>query len=273
MVAINASTGEPSVVATGARVQNLSRAERWVSTIGGSALIISGIGELGIGGTVWAGLGGFLLYRGYTGTCPLYTRLGISSLTPRPMRWTLEAATEVPGTPEEVYSKLQILDELPRAWKRVREARWVGDGLSRWRIALPAGRTIECEARRVEDRPGELVRWETIREDFQLAGAINFTPLMIHGGNAGEIPTGGAEEAVESTELRVDIEMLWARFKVRGLLTKLVETAGQTVAQLLLRGDLAAIRNYLEQDEEARATGEASRPPEVVSEAPQPSVH
>ena len=56
---------------------NVGSAERWVSGVLGGALVTIGLGRRS---KLAFGLGAVLLYRGATGRCPIYRRLGKSSV-------------------------------------------------------------------------------------------------------------------------------------------------------------------------------------------------
>jgi len=59
--------------------RNVGQAERWASAIAGGALALFGISRRSIPGAVAAALGAALAYRGVSGHCPVYERLGIDT--------------------------------------------------------------------------------------------------------------------------------------------------------------------------------------------------
>jgi uncharacterized membrane protein len=58
---------------------NVGDLERLASTVGGGALALYGLTRGSLLGAALAVLGGSLVYRGATGHCPLYERLGIDT--------------------------------------------------------------------------------------------------------------------------------------------------------------------------------------------------
>ena len=57
--------------------KNVGSTERWISILGGAALVMRGMSRPSMAGAL-LGLGGVgLLYRGITGHCPAYEALGI----------------------------------------------------------------------------------------------------------------------------------------------------------------------------------------------------
>ena len=68
----------------GARSQNMSETERWVSLVIGGGLLAFGLKQGIREGLMLAVTGGALLYRGATGQCPLYKVAGIDTSTVAP---------------------------------------------------------------------------------------------------------------------------------------------------------------------------------------------
>jgi uncharacterized membrane protein len=64
---------------TSARDTNVGHAERWASGAVGGALALRGLGSFSAGGLLELAAGVALLYRGVTGHCPVYERLGVDT--------------------------------------------------------------------------------------------------------------------------------------------------------------------------------------------------
>src|SRR6185436_19485339 len=103
------------------RETNLSRSERWVSVAGGGALALWGVAQLELGGVLAAGLGGYLVYRGVTGHCPLYRRLGISSLAPRAMELSADARATIGRASDDVYDSLRKPESFAAPMRSLRQ--------------------------------------------------------------------------------------------------------------------------------------------------------
>src|SRR5688572_13257309 len=73
--------GKPHSVLAGRRGHpvNVGETERMISAIAGGALALYGLRRGSLGGLLIAGLGAALGYRGITGNCQLYEKLGIDS--------------------------------------------------------------------------------------------------------------------------------------------------------------------------------------------------
>ncbi len=161
---------------------NLSRPERAASALLGGVLLVRGLTRRSVGGAgIWV-LGGILLYRGISGHSRLYEALGVN---------TAGVARREPGASEaaiEVRRSITIgrpADELYRFWREpgnlsrivapIGEVAPAGDGRTHWRVHVPLGRSLEWDARVMEDRPGELLRWESLEgADLPNEGSVSF---------------------------------------------------------------------------------------------------
>ncbi|HEX2075501.1 MAG TPA: SRPBCC family protein [Geodermatophilus sp.] len=98
------------------------------------------------------------------------------------------AATTVNKPPQEVYRYWRDLEHLPSFMAHVREVRTLdGDGRrSHWVAEAPGRRTVAWDAEVVEDRPGELIRWQSLPgADIPNAGSVEFRPAP--GGRGTEV--------------------------------------------------------------------------------------
>ncbi len=135
-----------------------------------------GVAATGIALTL---VGGWLLYR------------GIRSEDRRPGAGDTNRAR--PGTPAdapEVERSITIgrpAGELYRRWREpetlsqvmghAAEVRDAGEGRTHWRVHAPLGQSLEWETRVVEERPGELIRWESLAgAALANEGSVTFRP-------------------------------------------------------------------------------------------------
>jgi uncharacterized membrane protein len=78
-------------------------------------------------------------------------------------------------SPEEVYRFWRDFENLPRFMKQIESVRDLGDGRWLWRARGPRGARGEWETELVEDRPGELITWESVgTAEFFNAGTVHF---------------------------------------------------------------------------------------------------
>jgi uncharacterized membrane protein len=152
---------------------NVSETERWVSMIGGGALVLYGLSKRSIAGIVLAAAGGALVYRGKTGHCPVYEKLGVSTVTGEELE--LEQTITINRTPEEVYGFYHNFENLPRFMQHLESVTITGPGRSHWVVSAPAGKKIEWDAEIVEEREPELIRWRTLEgADIEHHGEVRF---------------------------------------------------------------------------------------------------
>jgi uncharacterized membrane protein len=213
---------------------NVSSAERWISLVGGGALMVLGFDGRGPS-LLSALLGGGLIYRAATGHCPVYQALGVSmsdstaeqSVIAAGHGTKVEHALTVHKSPQDVYRIFRDFELFPRFMANVVDVDTTTDGRSHWVARGPMGTTVEWDAEIVADTPGRVISWKSLDgSDVDTAGSVHFREL---GGGDTEVrialkydpPAGKVGSAVASLfgkdpeqEIREDM----ARFK------ELVET-------------------------------------------------
>lgn len=104
-------------------------------------------------------------------------------------RRTVKAIT-IARPADELYAFWRDFENLPQIMAHLESVEVITDGRSRWTAKGPAGVKVSWEAEVVEDRPGELIRWRSLKgSDVDTFGAVSFE----------EAPGG------RGTELRVDL--------------------------------------------------------------------
>jgi uncharacterized membrane protein len=164
-----------------ARGVNVGNAERLASLLGGAVLTLVGLGRIRITGVALAALGGALIYRGVKGHCKLYESLGIdraSTLTGerRGNRGVkIEREITVAAPPDTLYRLWRDLANLPRFMSHLQRVEHLDDRRSRWTGKTPTGvPSIQWDAEIVNDRPGELIAWQSIGGSVDHAGSVQF---------------------------------------------------------------------------------------------------
>jgi uncharacterized membrane protein len=142
------------------RPQNIGGTERAVSVTAGAVLALYGLTRRSPLGTMLAGLGALLAYRGASGHSRVYQRMGVERAD-APIEIT--QAVTIGREPEEVYAFWRRLENLPQFMRHLRSVQQRSPTQSHW-IAQPPvlGRSLEWDAEIVEDRPGELLRWHAL---------------------------------------------------------------------------------------------------------------
>ena len=93
-----------------------------------------------------------------------------------------EKSITVNRSPEDVYAFWHTLENLPRFMRHVESVTSQGDGISHWVIKTSHGHRLEWDARIIEDKPGQMISWQSLEgADMDNAGSVWFTP--VHAGN------------------------------------------------------------------------------------------
>jgi uncharacterized membrane protein len=201
-----------------AKPSNVGPMERAVSAAAGTLLLLGGLRR---GPTVATVLGGGLLYRAISGSCPLYGALGVSTATG-------EAASDLIGqrslpigkSAEELYRLWTDPQALRLALEPLADVNLSGDGELHCSVRTSDGQPIEWDARVTEARPGELVRWESAPGAAMSSdGFIRFRPAPTDWGTEVTVglnpsPHGGATAwGLHGLHPKVAAEKVLRRFK------------------------------------------------------------
>ncbi|RYF26218.1 MAG: SRPBCC family protein [Flavobacteriales bacterium] len=160
---------------------NLDSSERILSAIGGSYLVYKSAKNLtrhpllALQGLAAAGL---LIYRGATGVCPLYTKLGIDHTDPQAIHITEDITVNVPT--EKVYAFWRDLSNLPKFMQHLKSVEELGENKSRWTAHTP-GAPIELSwnAEITHEENGRYIGWQSVEgSDIENAGKITFTETL-----------------------------------------------------------------------------------------------
>lgn len=175
-----------------ARCVNVSQGERWISCLGGSALILAGLSRRNWSGLLLATVGGALAYRGWTGHCHGYDALGISTAQRGPATTVpahqgvkVEKAFAVNRTPSELFRFWRDVTNLPRVMRHLISVEEIDAHRSRWKAKGPLGMKVEWEAEIFNEREPELIAWRSLPGgQIETAGSIHFQSLPHDRGTA-----------------------------------------------------------------------------------------
>lgn len=181
---------------------NVSRPERVLSMLGGSALLLMSFIKRG-----WLGLGAALfsaplLYSGITGISPLYKLLGRNSAirqksaaisVPHQQGIRVEQSIIINRPREEVYRFWRDFGNLPHFIPQVKSVEVHDATHSHWRLTGPAGINVEWDAEIINDEPNTVIGWRSLQNPYvDHAGSVRFKSIS---GN-------------QATEVRVMMEYL-----------------------------------------------------------------
>lgn len=167
-----------------ATTQNVGQAERWVSAIGGGALLVYGIARLDWAGAGVALLGGGLLYRGVTGHSFAYQALNFNTAQqrnptvmeiPGKKGFRVQRALTINRSPEELYEFWYDVEKTPLYTPGVESVTKTGERTSHWVAQGPFGRSAEWNGEILEDLPGKGIAWHTHGKPTSAnAGRVHF---------------------------------------------------------------------------------------------------
>lgn len=91
-------------------------------------------------------------------------------------RFAVEGRTVTINRPrEDLYLFWRDFGNLPRFMENIEAVEILADGVSRWTVAAPAGRTVTLVTEIVQDRPRELIAWRSTGEsDIGTEGRVSF---------------------------------------------------------------------------------------------------
>ena len=116
-----------------------------------------------VGGTVLVLVGGGIAYATLTGRAPLLGAL--RSRVPvgeREQGLVVERGVTIQRPTEELYRFWRDFEHLPPVLPHLMSVTAGPDGRSHWVTSGPAGRSVAWDAEIVEERPNELIRWQSL---------------------------------------------------------------------------------------------------------------
>lgn len=179
---------------------NLSTAERTISIATGIKLALAGLKGLfksPFSSIIKLGAGGYLLNRGITGHCELYSRMGRNST--EPVNVNIRSSYFIDKPRQEVYDFWRKLDNLPLFMKHLESVELIDDTRSHWVLKLPVGvAKVSWDAEIVKDEPGYSIGWSSLPDSLiDNAGKVRFQDSLNGDGTLVDIiisyrpPAGG----------------------------------------------------------------------------------
>jgi uncharacterized membrane protein len=165
---------------------NVGQIDRWLSGLGGSALVGYGIVRRDWIGAIVAGIGGALVVRGATGHSFLYQGLGFdtseqSNAPAISVRHNLGIkivrAVTIQKSPDELYRFWRNFEHLPGFMSHLASITVKDATHSHWVAKAPAGREVAWDAEIINERENELIAWRSLEgSDIRNAGSVHFMP-------------------------------------------------------------------------------------------------
>lgn len=157
---------------------NVGTGERWLSSIGGGALLGLGLQQRSLPGVALAALGGVLAYRGIVGHSATYSAVGMNTAKQEHSGIDVRRAFTIQRPAAELYQFWRNFENLPQFMDHLESVSVTGNTRSRWVAKAPAGASVEWDAEITEDRPNELIAWRSLPgADVENHGEVRFEEL------------------------------------------------------------------------------------------------
>jgi uncharacterized membrane protein len=153
---------------------NVEPAERGISAVSGALLLVSGLRR---GNLPLLLGGGFLLYRGVTGFCPIYR--AIESHSGRSLRdgLQIEESITVNKPADQVFALWRQLENLPRFMSHIESVTATDRHRSHWVARVPAPLRLEWDAAIVDEQENKKLSWRSLPgSSIDHNGSVFFIP-------------------------------------------------------------------------------------------------
>lgn len=162
---------------------NVSWPERMISATVGTLLFTNGVGNLFRNPTsalLKTVLGGYLMYRGASGNCALYSLLGNNENLVHSGSVNVRTTMVVNIPKHEVYRFWRNLENLPLFMKHLKSVKEDDNKTSHWEALMPGNLgIIKWEATIVEDEENRKIAWQSTPESMiENAGKVVFEEAL-----------------------------------------------------------------------------------------------
>jgi len=160
--------------------------ERLVSAAAGGILVLQGLGRRDLVGLFIGGVGGALAYRGASGHCSMYQRMGIDTAqsdgrqteaTDQQNHVHIVESFLINKSPEELYNYWHNFENLPNIMTHLESVRNLGERRSHSVAKAPwiVGGQVEWDAEVTADEPNSRIDWRALPDgDIDHRGSITF---------------------------------------------------------------------------------------------------
>jgi uncharacterized membrane protein len=209
--------------------ENVNTTERLISIAAGTFIFYKGLKQLfshPFIGLQEAAVGGVLLYRGATGFCPIYDKIGKDSTDLQAIRITERFIVDRPR--DEVYSFWRNLENLPRFMKHLSSVTELDATQSEWKANIPNDLLkIKWNAEITREEQNRYIGWQSVEGS------------MID--NAGKVEFSDAINGL-GTELNVEINY----FPPAGTIGRSVAKLLNGIFENMVREDITNFKHYVE---------------------------
>ncbi len=204
---------------------NVNDNERLLSVTLGTFFLTRGLKKVSVLNTL---LGGYLIYRGASGHCPVYSQVQRNKYTDKPEAVNIQTTLIVNKSRQEVYDFWRKLENLPLFMKHLKTVKEVDEKRSHWEASVPGNlTTISWDAEIVKEEDGKLISWKSLPgATVENAGKVDFQDSL-----------GG-----QGTELRVVITYRPPAGKVGSGIAWLLNP----VFRKMIENDIVNFKQYIE---------------------------
>jgi uncharacterized membrane protein len=159
-------------------VINVSKTGRILSSAAGASLIylaLSGMKRSPVKNIGKLLVGGYLLYRGLSGNCPITAAIDDEQRPKHARAVNIRTSLIVERPRGEVYAYWRQLSNLPLFMAHLDDVEVLDTKLSHWTIKLAGNMKLEWDAEITEDKPGEELAWRSLEgAEIANAGKVRF---------------------------------------------------------------------------------------------------
>ena len=196
---------------------NIKPWERVASVAAGTLLVIDSLRKRNKLSIVEAAAGGYFMFRGASGHCPVYSLAGKQHLPDPVKNINIKTVLYVNRPSKEVYNFWRNLSNLPLFMQHIKSVKKIDNKHSKWKASLPGNLgSIKWKAIIVKDEPGRLLGWNSMPGSaIENAGKVEFrqtndggtelrvlityrAPLGILGASIAKLFTPAFEKIIES---------------------------------------------------------------------------
>lgn len=154
---------------------NVGQTERIISVIGGVFLLFDALTKKR-GSIPEALAGGYMLFRGTTGYCPMHSAIEGSPALEHSDNINIKVDLIVNRDRLEVYNLWRRLENLPLFLTHIQSVSELDETTSLWKASGPGGvGTIKWKAEIVKDEPGRFLGWHSLPgSDIVNTGKVAF---------------------------------------------------------------------------------------------------
>ncbi len=165
----------------GTTVINVENKERIASVALGFYFLSRGIKKISL---FRAALGGYLIYRGASGHCPVYSQVQRAKYTSKAQSVNIQTTFIVNKPKDQVFDFWRNLENLPLFMKHLKTVKELDDKKSHWEVNVPGNITaIEWDAEIVKEEEDTLIAWKSLPgATIDNAGKVSFRDALGHAG-------------------------------------------------------------------------------------------